>query len=156
MAGSFAWHSQITAHRQLRFFRSLTVSRSRWAFRRSFFVQYSALVLGILAPLQFRCECQKQPFTNSAVLHRVKVKSGLPGRSTRCKLNRRPRACAALLTFISGVVSLDFTCAIVQDRWDRSSFALGDLERLAILGPPSAIRFACAHGLVDWLYSPSL
>jgi hypothetical protein len=64
----------------------------------------------------------------------------LARRSLRCRRKRNPIAWAVLLTIISGAVFLDLTCAIVQERWARSS-AYGDIASPPCLPTITLTRF---------------
>src|SRR5712671_4893648 len=58
--------------------------------------------------------------------------SGLPGRSRRCKRNRKPAACKVRRTSSSGFVSLPFTARIMRERISDvtlSAMALGGVIR---------------------------
>jgi hypothetical protein len=55
-------------------------------------------------PREHECMCQKQPLTKIIFLRAQKTRSGVPGKSRRCSLYRKPIACTRLLTFLSGRV----------------------------------------------------
>jgi hypothetical protein len=85
-------HSQMTITRQpaarsCRFLRA-----SRLVLASNFSRQNSTRVLGIVALPHKACLCQKHPCTKMTVLSLGSTRSGVPGRSLRCSLKRKPRA----------------------------------------------------------------
>jgi hypothetical protein len=68
-------------------------------------LQNSTRVFGMYAYLHPACRCQKHPCTKMVRLCRGKVMSGRPGRSRRCRRNRKPARCKDRLTANSGEVS---------------------------------------------------
>jgi hypothetical protein len=110
-------HSHTIITRQPFAFRSSVDCVSRAMFRSNFSTQNSVLLFGVVAILHPLCRCQKHPWTKITVLYRVSTISGLPGRSLRCSLNRKPSACNARRSATSGEV---FEERIRDMRFDRS------------------------------------
>lgn len=109
-------HSQTVTTDQPRSRKRSAFFSSRRTFESNLCCQKSILLFGVLAFAQPGCRCQKQPWTNIATFHFGNTISGVPGRSFRCRRNRRPNECAIRLTTISGVVFLPPTRDISQDR----------------------------------------
>jgi hypothetical protein len=112
--GFLVWHSQITATRHPKVLNSDFTRASRLTLEENFLAQY--FEEGAVAFRQPGCRCQKHPCTKSANFRFGKIISGLPGKSRRWILKRKPRACAAFLTRISGDVFFPRTLDISHDR----------------------------------------
>ena len=82
-------------------------SLSLFALRCSFATQYLRLLDGT-RHIGHLCKCQKQPLTLMTFINRGNTRSGLPGKERTCR--RR--------TTSSGVVSFDFTAAMMRERSD--------------------------------------
>lgn len=78
--------------------------------------QKSVFVLGMLDFLQFSCPCQKHPFTNMAVLNLGRTISGCPYRFFTLILYLNPSLNNSFLTFISGLVLLEWMFDIQRCR----------------------------------------
>ena len=100
---SFVWHSQTvsTFHPSFRSRRWARSSRPR--FKAILRAQKSTFEDGS-RPRGQQCPCQKQPFTKITLFRAGKTISGVPGRSFRCSLNRKPRRCSTERTDSSGGV----------------------------------------------------
>ncbi len=66
---------------------SLTMAQQEFSI---LYLQKSVPDLGSLKCLQCSWPCQKQPFTNIAVLNFDRTISGRPGKSLRCNRNLKP------------------------------------------------------------------
>jgi hypothetical protein len=109
-------HSQHTRTFQPAALSARCCRRSRRRLLLNFSCQNSRFDRGVDAKRQPVCRCQKHPCTKRTVLYRGKTRSGVPGRSRRCRRNRRPSACSARLTSISGLVSRPVIPAIILLR----------------------------------------
>lgn len=109
------WHSQITIALQPSDSILEIFSLSRSTFPLIFIRQKSGLVFGHLNFLH-SCPCQKQPWTNMAVLYFGRTMSGLPGKSLTCRRYRKPALCRAVRTNNSGLVSLHRILDIIRER----------------------------------------
>ena len=125
-------HSQITITLQPRRVRRCLLFRSRQRFARNFARQKKRLFAGVDAFLQRAWRCQKHPWTKIAILSRGRTMSGRPGRSLRCKRNRKPIRCRRLRTASSGRVSHARTHDINFDRFSGVSVSM--LNRVASPG----------------------
>ena len=85
--------------------------------------------------MQFECWCQKQPRTKTASLCLGSTMSGLPGRSRRCNLNRKPRRCRALRT-----ISSDFAGADLMRATSALCLGSTSLNRVFAPLPPNALN----------------
>ena len=94
---------------------SRTVS-SRRMLAANFRCQKSALVAGVVAYRHPACRCQKQPCTKTVARNFGKIMSGLPVTSLAWRRYRNPRACNALRSVISGLVSFDLMPSIIRER----------------------------------------
>lgn len=112
----FVSQPQITRTLQpiLRSFRRTFLSRS--AFEVLFVFQKAAFVRGITRPNLQLCMCQKHPCTKTTFCLLTKTMSGLPGRSDRCSLNRKPNRWTRDRTISSGLVSFERIAAIFRLR----------------------------------------
>ncbi|MET3220188.1 hypothetical protein ABIE85_007124 [Bradyrhizobium diazoefficiens] len=115
-------HCQRTTTRQPSLASAARAFRSRSRFFPIFSVQNSTFDFGNFERRQ-RWPCQKQPWTNTAIPSLGSTKSGLPGRSERCRRKRSPTRCAALRASTSGAVFLLLTAAIFRDRCSRVSLS---------------------------------
>lgn len=116
ISGVFVSHSHIVQTCQPSFPSSFKENSSLALFLRNFSCQNSLRVSGIVALLQPGCWCQKHPCTNIQRRYLGRTISGLPGRSLRCNLNRKPIEWSVRLTRISGEVSLALTAAMFFER----------------------------------------
>jgi len=97
-------HSQIVTTCQPWRRSAAAALRSRQTFAMNFFAQNDLFDLGLYANLQPGWRCQKQPWTNMAVLYRGSTISGLPGRDFLCRRNLKPFLWRKVLTRRSGPV----------------------------------------------------
>ncbi len=156
MVLSLVAHSQTTSTRQPAA-RSAEVHRpSRSTLRCNFVRQNFVFEAGSLKNLQPLCQCQKHPWTKTAIFRPGKTMSGAPGKSALCNLNRNPAAKRALRTSISGLVFFTRIPAIMRLRVLRSTMSI-ELRSSTYLGnylKPRSV--GCAeNGLAAlWLFSP--
>jgi hypothetical protein len=99
-------HSHITKTFQPRLRRRCKFLRSRRTTFASFGCQYVALLTTRFRFFRHECECQKHPRTSIIFFNLGNTKSGVPGRSRRCRRNLCPSPCAILRTSNSGAVCL--------------------------------------------------
>jgi len=90
--------------------------RSRATFAWNFACQYDLFDFGVVVRGQPLCRCQKQPWTNTATLLRLKTMSGLPGRSPQFVENPTRRARSADCSIRSGPVACRLTAPMIRDR----------------------------------------
>ena len=109
------WHSQITAVAQPSCSNRSTALRSLILVRQNLLNQNSVFVAGTVVLLQ-PCLCQKQPWTNKAKRFLGNTRSGLPGKSLRCRRNRCPARWRARRTTISGLVFWERTLDMIALR----------------------------------------
>jgi hypothetical protein len=97
--------------------------RSRRTFLAIFEVQYSTLVAGIRLRLH-PCQCQRQPFTKTAIRAEGMTKSGLPGRRSAWLRNRILERRKKLRTNSSGFVPCEETLDMIQLRVAASNVSV--------------------------------
>ena len=99
------WHSHTTTTFHPKARRAVVLRRSRSTLAANLLDQNWLLLDGVDANLQPTCRCQKQPWTNTTVLHLASTTSGRPGRSRRWRLYLNPIRCRKRRTVRSGPVS---------------------------------------------------
>jgi hypothetical protein len=108
-------HSHTTAVRQERPFNEARSRLSLAAFPVNFVSQNSVRVRGTRNRLH-PCRCQKHPCINITARNFGNTRSGVPGKSFTCNLNRYPLACNRRRTINSGLVSRDRIAAMFFER----------------------------------------
>lgn len=109
-------HSQTTSTFQPACRSAFCWRRSRSRFILSFSFHHSRFDAGNVENRHPPWRCQKQPCTNTTVLNLGKTRSGVPGRSRRCRRNLRPARCMARRTTSSGRVFFAPMRAIMRLR----------------------------------------
>ncbi len=153
---SLVAHSQTTSTCQPAARRAEMHRPSRSTLRCNFVRQNFVFEAGSLKNLQPLCQCQKHPWTKTAILRPGKTISGTPGKSVLCNLNRNPAANRALRTSISGLVFFTRMPAIMRLRVLRSTMST-DPRPSTYLGNYLKLRgVLCAeNGLAAlWFFSP--
>ena len=79
-------HTTSTSHPRRR--SAAKFLRSRWMFCSNFSRQYATRVFGVVVRVQPSWRCQKHPCTKIALRSLGKTRSGVPGRSRRCRRKR--------------------------------------------------------------------
>lgn len=128
LATSNVSHSQTVRTRHPAFVRAFSLRASRATLRSNFSSQNATLVFGLVVRRQLRCRCQKHPCTNTTLLSLGKTRSGVPGKSRRCKRKRKPSRWAELLTTIS---AREFFGPIRDIRADRTADTGASVQSLA-------------------------
>ena len=143
-------HSQITKHCQPIASSSRLARPSLRLLPKIFPRHHSALLFGHLN-LSHSWPCQKQPWTNIAVLYFRKTISGLPGSFPSCSLKRNPDACSAFLTRISGFVFLPRMAPIILLRVALSTVSANSPRHVPLFddGFETGPHVPC-NGFNDW------
>ena len=143
--------SQIRITRQPSFRKVRVTSRSRIRFPKSFFVQKSRLLAGVLEC--FRQPCQKQPSTKTASRCSRNVKSGFP-RSDECR--RQPQIRCSRSNNMSAISVLLFPRPRIRDMTcDRFAFVKTSGIRMVtergceFQAPFSLVRQVNQHSVVQ-------
>lgn len=139
-------HSQIVITLHPADLSAAALRASRSTFAENFFSQNSRLVLGVEEAWQLGWRCQKQPWTKIANRCFGKTISGVPGRSRRWILYRKPSEWSDLLTASSGSV---FACLTDRIILLRIGSALIYIVRKQGIGTSLVIEDVRSHGLGD-------
>lgn len=114
--GALVSHSQTTSTLQPSSRSSPETRASRSTLATNLRCQNSLFDAGVVVKRQPGCRWKKQPWTKSTRPSLGNTRSGVPGRSRRCRRKRNPRRCAIRLTTSSGLVFVPRTARIMRLR----------------------------------------
>ena len=99
----------------------------RFEFRTNYLAQYLRFDFGRVAASQL-CPCQKQPWTNIAILSPCRTISGDPGRFLQFCFGRQPNDLTSRPTIRSGPVFRDFTLRMMMLRLAAENISMDFIE----------------------------